>query len=161
MSPNYLNICFFIFLVMSSLSFAQEDERGAIIETVEGFFTAIRTADKRLLESILVPNSLNISTSEVDGGTTQFTTLTHENMVSVLTRPGRLAIERAWDETILIQGSIAIFWAPYDFHVDGEFSHCGVDSFQLIKKGDKWLITNASWTREIETCQKSPLGPLD
>ncbi|MDG2141749.1 MAG: hypothetical protein P8K27_09665 [Gammaproteobacteria bacterium] len=161
MSPNYLNICFFIFLVMSSLSFAQEDERGAIIETVEGFFTAIRTADKRLLESILVPNSLNISTSEVDGGTTQLTTLTHENMVSVLTRPGRLAIERAWDETILIQGSIAIFWAPYDFHVDGEFSHCGVDSFQLIKKGDKWLITNASWTREIETCQKSPLGPLD
>ena len=82
-------------------------------------------------------------------------------MVSVLTRPGRLAIERAWDETILIQGSIAIFWAPYDFHVDGEFSHCGVDSFQLIKKGDKWLITNASWTREIEKCQKSPLGPLD
>ena len=161
MYPNYSSFCFLICLVMSSLSFAQEDERGAILETVEEFFTAIRTTDKQLLESILVPDSLNISTSEEDGGATQFTTLTYGNMVSVLTRPGRLAIERAWDETILIQGSIAIFWAPYDFHVDGEFSHCGVDSFQLIKEGDKWLITNASWTREIENCQKSPLGPLD
>ena len=49
MYPNYLSLCFFICLVMSSLSFAQEDERGAILETVEEFFTAIRTTDKQLL----------------------------------------------------------------------------------------------------------------
>ena len=147
-------------LIFCPLSLGQ-DERQAIMDTVEKFFTAIETKDRDLLESILVPDSLNISTSESSSGEIQFTTLNYENMVTALTRPGRLAIERAWDETILIQGSIAVFWAPYDFHVDDEFTHCGIDSFQLIKKENRWLISNASWTRETENCPNSPLGPIN
>lgn len=151
-----------VFLLTVSLPVcAQEAEREAILETVQKFFTSIETRDRDLLESILVPDSLNISVRELANGETNFNVMSYEDVVAALTRPGRAAKERSWDETVLIQGNIAVVWTPYDFHVDGEFSHCGIDSFQLIKREGQWLISNSSWTLETENCPESPLGPLN
>ena len=148
-------------LSYSIISFSQSDDRAAILETVQKFFDSIELRDRQLLESILVPNSLNISARELDDGEAQFNVMSYDEMVTALTRPGRNAKERSWDETVLIQGNIAVVWTPYDFHVDGEFSHCGIDSFQLIKQDGQWLISNSSWTLETENCPASPLGPID
>ena len=145
----------------SIISFSQSDDRALILETVQKFFDSIEFRDRQLLESILVPNSLNISARELDDGEAQFNVMSYDEVVSALTRPGRNAKERSWDETVLIQGNIAVVWTPYDFHVDGVFSHCGIDSFQLIKQDGQWLISNSSWTLETENCPASPLGPID
>lgn len=142
-------------------TFAQESERSAILETVQKFFDSIETRDRELLESILVPDSLNISVRDLGNGEANFNVMSYDDVVSALTRPGRQALERSWDETVLIQGNIAVVWTPYDFHIDGEFSHCGVDSFQLIKRDGRWLISNSSWTLETENCPESPLGPVN
>ena len=148
-------------LSYSIISFSQSDDRALILETVQKFFDSIEFRDRQLLESILVPNSLNISARELDDGEVQFNVMSYDEVVTALTRPGRNAKERSWDETVLIQGNIAVVWTPYDFHVDGVFSHCGIDSFQLIKQDGQWLISNSSWTLETENCPASPLGPID
>ena len=148
-------------LSYSIISFSQSDDRALILETVQKFFDSIEFRDRQLLESILVPNSLNISARELDDGEAQLNVMSYDEVVTALTRPGRNAKERSWDETVLIQGNIAVVWTPYDFHVDGEFSHCGIDSFQLIKQDGQWLISNSSWTLETENCPASPLGPID
>ena len=148
-------------LSYSIISFSQSDDRAAILETVQKFFDSIEFRDRQLLESILVPNSLNISARELDDGEAQFNVMSYDEVVTALTRPGRNAKERSWDETVLIQGNIAVVWTPYDFHVDCVFSHCGIDSFQLIKQDGQWLISNSSWTLETENCPASPLGPID
>ena len=148
-------------LSYSIISFSQSDDRALILETVQKFFDSIEFRDRQLLESILVPNSLNISARELDDGEAQFNVMSYDEVVTALTRPGRNAKERSWDETVLIQGNIAVVWTPYDFHEDGEFSHCGIDSFQLIKQDGQWLISNSSWTLETENCPASPLGPID
>ena len=145
----------------SIISCSQSDDRALILETVQKFFDSIEFRDRQLLESILVPNSLNISARELDDGEAQFNVMSYDEVVTALTRPGRNAKERSWDETVLIQGNIAVVWTPYDFHVDGVFSHCGIDSFQLIKQDGQWLISNSSWTLETENCPASPLGPID
>ncbi|MDD9889627.1 MAG: nuclear transport factor 2 family protein [Gammaproteobacteria bacterium] len=141
--------------------FAQESERTAILATIQKFFDSIETRDRELLESILVRDSLNISVRTLANGDTNFNIMSYDDVVNALTRPGRDALERSWDETVLIRGNIAVVWTPYDFHIDGEFSHCGVDSFQLIKQEGRWLISNSSWTLETEDCPESPLGPID
>ena len=148
-------------LSYSIISFSQSDDRALILETVQKFFDSIEFRDRQLLESILVPNSLNISARELDDGEDQLNVMSYDEVVTALTRPGRNAKERSWDETVLIQGNIAVVWTPYDFHVDGVFSHCGIDSFQLIKQDGQWLISNSSWTLETENCPASPLGPID
>lgn len=62
-----------------------------------------------------------------------------------------------WDEQILdyqikVDGTMASVWTPYRFYVNGNFSHCGVNSFQLVKKAEGWKIVYIIDTRRKENC---------
>jgi hypothetical protein len=68
-------------------------------------------------------------------------------------------LERIWNTKELEHGAVAVVWAEYDFHLNGKFSHCGIDSFSLLKTAAGWKIASLSYTRETSTCSPSPLGP--
>jgi hypothetical protein len=63
------------------------------------------------------------------------------------------ADERIHFETIKIEGALAIVWAPYQFYYKGKFSHCGTDSFQLVKLNGNWEIQYLIDTRRKQGCQ--------
>jgi hypothetical protein len=65
-----------------------------------------------------------------------------------------------WDPDVRIHGAIAVVWTRYDFWVDGKFSHCGVDAFDLVKTAEGWRIAGGVYTVERTGCPPSPLGPL-
>lgn len=67
-------------------------------------------------------------------------------------------VERIWNPTVLEHGAVAVVWAEYDFHLNGKFSHCGIDSFTLLKIENHWKIASVSDTRETAGCTPSPLG---
>ena len=64
-----------------------------------------------------------------------------------------------WHPRVELHGDVASVWAPYDFHRDGAFSHCGVDAFTLLRGDGGWVITGATYTVETADCPPSPLGP--
>jgi hypothetical protein len=66
--------------------------------------------------------------------------------------------ERIWDAQVTVQGNLAQVWAPYDFHLDGKLSHCGIDSFSLVRNADGWRIAGISYTVQKAGCAPSPLG---
>ena len=140
---------------------AQSSEEQSVLNTVNQFFQALAERDRALLASITLPGSFYISTSVSNQGTAQIRIQNHKQLLDNLGGEGPALLERAWNPTILIRRDIATFWAPYDFHVNGSFSHCGIDSFQLIKQQGQWFLTNLSWTVERENCEVSPLGPPD
>lgn len=69
-------------------------------------------------------------------------------------------LERMWNPQVLTHGSIAVVWGSYDFHRNGKFHHCGVDSFDLVKTEAGWKISGITYTSETTGCAPSPLGPL-
>jgi hypothetical protein len=64
-----------------------------------------------------------------------------------------------WNPEVRVRGDIATIWTPDDFWIDGEFSHCGTDSFHLIRSPEGWRITSGLYTVERK-CEPSSLGPL-
>ena len=48
--------------------------------------------------------------------------------------------ERFTISKILVDGNMASVWVPYQFYYKGNFSHCGVNSFQLAKINNEWKI---------------------
>ncbi len=56
-------------------------------------------------------------------------------------------------ESIKIDGPLAIVWAPYKFYFEGKFSHCGVDSFQLVFINGQWKIQYLIDTRRKQPCE--------
>ena len=67
-------------------------------------------------------------------------------------------LERMWNPTVFLQGSLAVVRAPYDFHIDGAFSHCGVDVFTLVRSKSEWRVTHVVYTVQRQNCAASPLG---
>lgn len=68
-------------------------------------------------------------------------------------------VERGFDPTVLISGPIAAVWYPYDFYEDGEWSHCGVDIFNLVRTNDGWRIASMIWSSEQPPdCKPHPDG---
>jgi hypothetical protein len=63
------------------------------------------------------------------------------------------ADERIQFETIKIDGPLAIAWTPYKFYYKGQFSHCGVNSFQLVRLNGTWKIQYIIDTRRKEGCE--------
>jgi len=60
--------------------------------------------------------------------------------------------EKITDYQIRVDGVMATAWTPYEFYFDGNFSHCGVNSFQLVKLAAGWKIVYIIDTRRKEDC---------
>ena len=71
---------------------------------------------------------------------------------SVSKLPKGAADERIVFETVRIDGPLAIVWTPYKFYFNGQFSHCGVNSFHLVKLNGNWKIHFLIDTRRKEPC---------
>ena len=135
-----------------------ERDKAEVIAVVQKFFDALASHDEAALSATLLPDGLVRSMREDKGEWTLRTVSFGETVRSLSANPSRL-LERMWDPDVRIYGRIATLAAPYDFHVDGAFSHCGTDLFQLVKNADGWRISGLLYTVQRSGCTPSPLGP--
>ena len=73
------------------------------------------------------------------------------NSISKLSKDD--ADERIQFDLIKIDGALAIAWTPYKFYYKGKFSHCGVDSYQLVRIDGTWKIQYIIDTRRKDNCE--------
>ncbi|ADR21781.1 hypothetical protein MATR_05860 [Marivirga tractuosa] len=62
-----------------------------------------------------------------------------------------------WNEVIdnlriTSDGAIATAWMDYKFYLGDQLSHCGTNSFQLIKMDEKWKIIYIIDSRKTKDC---------
>jgi hypothetical protein len=60
--------------------------------------------------------------------------------------------EQLRNPVVRVERDIAMVWAPYELLLDGKFDHCGVDHFDLVRQGGKWLVYNFTWTNQKKGC---------
>lgn len=136
----------------------QDTAEGEIVAVVQEFFDAMAAGDSALGASTLLLEGQFTSIRETpEGARTGITR--HSDFLTSIASGDQARLERMWDPTVLVQGRVAMLWTPYDFHIDGEFSHCGIDVFSLLKTDDRWRIAGVSYTVERDDCPESPLGP--
>jgi hypothetical protein len=68
-------------------------------------------------------------------------------------------LERMWEPVVQVHDRVAMVWTPYDFYLNGAFSHCGTDVFTLLKESEGWKIASITYNVVREGCPTSPLGP--
>ncbi len=61
--------------------------------------------------------------------------------------------ERIAFESVKVDGPLASVWTPYKFYYAGNFSHCGVNSFQLVRINGRWKIQFLIDTRRRQGCE--------
>lgn len=125
------------FLLISSFSFAQNTSEKEIIKPIENLFNAMKSAD-----SLGVKNAFSGSAiMQTFGKNQEIRTDKVEYFAKQVgaSQAGDLD-ERFTISKILVDGNMASVWVPYQFYYKGNFSHCGVNSFQLAKINNEWKI---------------------
>ena len=139
------------FLLISSFSFAQNTSEKEIIKPIENLFNAMKSAD-----SLGVKNAFSGSAiMQTFGKNQEIRTDKVEDFAKQVgaSQAGDLD-ERFTISKILVDGNMASVWVPYQFYYKGNFSHCGVNSFQLAKLNNEWKIQYIIDTRRKDNCIK-------
>lgn len=135
-------------------------DREAVVAAVQKFVDAMAAGDIAGIRAVTVPEGRFFSLREgAPGEPPSLRTFTNQESADQLAADKRKLLERIWNPEVKIQGAIAVVWTPYDFWIDGKFSHCGVDAFNLIKTADGWKLAGGLYTVEATGCPPSPLGP--
>ncbi|WP_310396354.1 nuclear transport factor 2 family protein [Hymenobacter sp.] len=122
-------------------------------KTITAFFEGMRQGDSTAVRRTLAPGAV-FHTIAIKAGVTK---VAPENPLDFLKAVGS-PHPKVWDEritfaSILVDANLASVWTPYEFYFGGTFSHCGYNSFQLVKLADGWKIAHVIDTRRKEKCQ--------
>ncbi|MCZ2487883.1 hypothetical protein [Aquirufa antheringensis] len=134
----FLLLFLFPLLAMGQSQTKDEDQIKAVILKT---FSAMKSVDSVALKSCFTSNALlHISQVKPEGNVVREVPVT-KFIQNVMTRkPGEMD-ERvlSWGP-ILIDQEIATAWVPYEFYLNGKFSHKGVDVFIFVKSGNEFKI---------------------
>jgi hypothetical protein len=146
---------FFIVLTIllggiSSQAQTAEDSVKTVINTM---FTAMRKADGAMLQGTFSDSIVFQTISRNKEGKTVVRTESPAGFVEQISKakPDSLD-ERISFETVKVDGPLAIAWTPYSFYYNGKFSHCGYNSFQLVRFNGIWKIQYIIDTRRRQGC---------
>jgi hypothetical protein len=148
-----------LLLAQPALAGENHPEHDAVMQVVGSFFEAINTSSAELMAKITLHDAMTYSVREQDDGQWLLRARPQTYDLDQANWGPEKLTERYWDPTLLITDHIAVFWAPYDFYIDGVFSHCGTDAIDLVKVDGAWKIGNSSWTVQKTGCIKHPDGP--
>ena len=129
-------------------------ETEAVKKTVTAFFDGMRHGDSTAVRRTLAPAAVFHAFSNQPNQPTKLEIESiNDFLKSVGTPHPEIWDERVQFERVLIDANLASVWAPYEFYLGSKFSHCGYDSFQLVKLADGWKIAHVIDTRRKEKCK--------
>jgi hypothetical protein len=129
-----------LFCLVSSITIAQT-QTDSVKSVVNRLFVAMKTADAKLLASCFADSSILQTVSVSKSGEVVLRNEGTSSFINFIAneKPGN-ADERNKIEVVKIDGNLASVWSVYTFYYKGNFSHCGANSFQLVKLNGEWKI---------------------
>jgi len=147
---------FYLCVLLTSVVFAQEDENAKVKATIDTFFEGFHKGDTTLMKSVMMDKMLLQTTyTTMERNHVLVSEESSKLMSAIANRPN----DQKWGERLLtyniqVDGIMAHVWTPYEFWLNDEFSHCGVNSFQLFNDNGYWKIIYLIDTRRQEGCNQ-------
>ena len=137
-------------LFIGSLCFGQKTSDSEIEKPIRNLFLGMKNADATLLKSAFSDSAI-LQTITKDGVKTEKI----EDFAASIGKMQKDDLdERITMEAIHVDGNLASVFTPYSFYFKGKFSHCGANSFQLVKQNDEWKIQYIIDTRRKDNCKE-------
>jgi hypothetical protein len=147
---------FLFFLTFITLSFALKAQTAedSIKTVINNLFSAMKNSDAALLKTTFADSAILQTIGRDKEGKTIIENDTVDEFAAIVSKMSKGdADERIVYDVIKIDGPLAIVWAPYKFYYKNLFSHCGIDSFQLVKINGMWKIQYLIDTRRKKGCE--------
>ena len=126
----------------------------SVKQTINTMFAGMKNSNPDLLRSVFADSALlqTISRNKVSGVISVRNEPIQQFIEQVSGLPKDAADERITFDMVKIDADLASVWTPYQFYYEGKFSHCGVNSFQLVRIKGQWKIQYIIDTRRKDNC---------
>ncbi|MEP0211914.1 MAG: nuclear transport factor 2 family protein [Cellulophaga sp.] len=143
-----------VFTILFNVFVSAQANEVDVKNTINLFFDAFHKQDSMQLKAVAT-NTVILQTIGVDkDGNTVLKTENYSDFIkNIVSIPKEVNFrEKLTSYSIKVDGDMANAWTEYEFWLNGKFSHCGVNSFQLFKDKGKWKIIYLIDTRRKKGC---------
>lgn len=140
---RYTLLLLAVFAAQTVFSQKEKEEKPdeAIKSVINNFFAGMEKGDTVLLKSACTAEPVFQSFMADGEGKMQVYTENFEEFVRFVGTPTKDKYKEEIEfEAIHAEKSLASVWTPYKFYLNGKISHCGTNSFQLVKMAEGWKI---------------------
>ena len=137
---------------MPFLHFAEISDEQQITMVVNRFFNALEKRDTTLLKDVAVPEGQIWRIYDDERPEKANMRFVKDDILTLNTLPNVRETALAFE--IKVHHDIAVAWVPYEFRIEGVFSHCGIDVFTLFKIDNSWKIMSTAYSLEKERCDE-------
>ena len=149
---TYREAVLMLLTILSVNAYAQDSET-AVKQVVNRLFDGMKKTDTGMIRAAFHSAPvLQTIVKNREGKTIILTEVLDSFLISVARPHSEIYDERISFDVIRIDGDLAIVWASYKFYIGEKFSHCGVDSFQLVRINGQWKILYLADTRRKTGC---------
>ncbi|RKS50664.1 hypothetical protein BC962_2437 [Gillisia mitskevichiae] len=148
----YLSVLLFF---IGIVSYSQQTIDEVSVKTsIEDFFIAFHKQDTTALRFMVHPTIQMQSISIKEDTEPKLITEEYGNFLKAIYAIPKTTKfeEKIHSYKIQVDGPMANVSTPYSFFVNGELSHCGVNTFQLFKEKGSWKIVYIIDTRTKKGC---------
>lgn len=143
-----------VILTVCTLQASSQSDAEKVKATVINMFDGMRKSDSVMLRNAFAPTALLQTIAKSRAGETVVRTDSVDAFIRQISAPHpEVYDERIEFGQVLIDGDLATVWTPYKFYIGEKFSHCGVNSFQLVRLNNQWKIQYIIDTRRKEGCE--------
>jgi len=125
-------------------------DHAAVLQVVKRVFDGMRTRDTALMRAQFEPSARLLSIDKKSGAPRVQVSDPGGWIAAVARGTGPAWDERIFDPVVELDDNIAHVWAYYEFWRGDQLSHCGYDSFFLVKLGDEWKVSQVADSRRTD-----------
>jgi Putative lumazine-binding len=147
-----MKISIAILVLSATLVYGQKKNEDAIMLPINNLFLGLEKGDSALLQTALM-KEFSITVVQEKDGKTIFRKSSRQEFLNTVGSPHPEPWhEPIWNVKVQQDGNFAQVWASYAFYIGSTFSHCGVDTFQLMKTDNGWKIFYLAYTTRKSDC---------
>lgn len=140
-------------LAISVSAFAQKtDDAKDALAVINKLFTEMANHNPAAITELWTKESNLTAVIKRKDGTTVIHSMNGEAFSKNFAEKKNEIKEDMYEMKTFVDGEIAMVWGRYVFFVDGKVSHCGLNTFQLVKADNVWKIANAASTIDPNAC---------
>ena len=155
MKNKLITVFCLTFLAVPLFAQASDDKQSAI-EVVNRLFDGMRAKSGEQIKAVFAPDVhfLAIDKPKDGKGISKSRVSTGEAFIKMITESKSAEyIEKMISPEARISGDMAVVSGRYTFYVGDKFSHCGMDTFNLVRTETGWKIVQGAFTLEFQ-CER-------
>jgi len=146
-------------LYQQTQSIRKDDADRETLAVVNQLFDAMRVKNAEAIRAVFSSEG-QLTSTQRRAGRTSVRVYSGEAFAKLIVETKGTLKERMYRTDAIVGGDLAFVRGRYGIYVDDRISHCGMNSFHLMRTADGWKIVNATSTIELEGCEpESKISP--